>query len=68
MDLSHTDAAVPVGVTCRLCDRMQCEQRVHPLLHHPLRIDENVRGLSFYAPAGVGADGRGDGLGGQFAG
>jgi len=57
MDLSHADAAVPVGVTCRLCDRMQCEQRVHPPLHHPLRIDENVRGLSFYAPAGDGPNG-----------
>lgn len=42
--------AVQVGVTCRLCERMDCDQRAMPPLQHPLRIDENVRGLSFYAP------------------
>jgi predicted transcriptional regulator len=49
MDL-NIDAATPVGVTCRLCERMDCEQRVFPPLQYPLRIDENVRGASFYAP------------------
>lgn len=44
------ETAVPVGVTCRLCDRMECEQRVFPPLTYPLRINENVRGASFYAP------------------
>ena len=70
MDLSHADAAVPVGVTCRLCDRMQCEQRVHPPLHHPLRIDENVRGISFYAPVDASRreQEQKNGLGGQFVG
>jgi predicted transcriptional regulator len=29
---------------------MDCEQRAFPALQHPLRIDENVRGVSFYAP------------------
>ncbi|HKB08035.1 MAG TPA: short-chain fatty acyl-CoA regulator family protein [Candidatus Polarisedimenticolia bacterium] len=42
-------AAVPVGVTCRLCDRMNCEQRAFPAIQSPLVIDENVRGASFYA-------------------
>jgi predicted transcriptional regulator/DNA-binding XRE family transcriptional regulator len=50
VDLDNLDAATPVGVTCRTCDQMDCEQRVAPPVHHPLRIDENVRGLSFYAP------------------
>jgi len=50
MDLENMQAAVHIGVTCRLCDRMDCEQRAFPPLHHPLRVDENVRGLSFYAP------------------
>ncbi|AKT36682.1 helix-turn-helix domain-containing protein [Chondromyces crocatus] len=49
-DLETLDAAVPVGVTCRLCERLDCEQRVFPPVQHPLHIDENVRGLSFYAP------------------
>lgn len=50
VDLSNLTPAVPVGVTCRLCERMDCEQRVFPALQSPLKIDENVRGISFYAP------------------
>ncbi len=42
---------VPVGITCRMCERMDCEQRAVPPLQAPLEVDENVRGLSFYAPA-----------------
>jgi predicted transcriptional regulator/DNA-binding XRE family transcriptional regulator len=41
-------AAVPVGVSCRLCERMDCRQRAFPPMHHRLAVDENVRGLSFY--------------------
>jgi predicted transcriptional regulator len=40
--------AVPVGVSCRLCERMDCRQRAFPPMHHRLDVDENVRGLSFY--------------------
>src|SRR5882762_2898475 len=47
-------AAVPVGVTCRLCDRMNCEQRAFPAIQSPLEIDENVRGASFYASTSEG--------------
>ena len=50
INLSKVDAAVPVGVTCRTCEQLDCEQRVSPPMQHPLRIDENVRGMSFYAP------------------
>lgn len=50
VDVDSREAAVPVGVTCRLCDRMDCEQRAFPPLQHPLKIDEHVRGISFYAP------------------
>lgn len=49
VDLDAHDAAVPVGVTCRLCERMDCEQRAFPPLQRTLEIDENVRGQSFYA-------------------
>jgi predicted transcriptional regulator len=41
---------VPVGVTCRLCNRTDCEQRAFPPLREPLIIDENLRGVSIYAP------------------
>ena len=50
LDLSSRDAAVPVGPSCRLCERMDCEQRAYPPLHHPFPVDENRRGISFYAP------------------
>ena len=50
-DLDNLDAAVPIGTTCRLCERMDCEQRAFPPLQYGLTIDENVRGASFYAPA-----------------
>jgi predicted transcriptional regulator len=50
-DLENLDAAIPIGTTCRLCERMDCEQRAFPPLQHGLTIDENVRGKSFYAPA-----------------
>jgi predicted transcriptional regulator/DNA-binding XRE family transcriptional regulator len=50
IDLANREAVVPVGITCRLCERMDCEQRAFPPLQHPLRVQENVRGLSFYAP------------------
>jgi predicted transcriptional regulator len=54
VDFANPNTVVPVGVTCRLCERMDCEQRVFPPLTHPLRVNENIRGVSFYAPAGTG--------------
>ncbi len=51
MVLDNIEAATPVGVTCRTCEWMDCEQRVFPPMQHPLEIDENVRGVSFYVPA-----------------
>lgn len=50
-DLDNLDAAVPIGTTCRLCERLDCDQRAFPPLQYGLTIDENVRGRSFYAPA-----------------
>ena len=49
IDLYDEDSTVPVGVTCRLCERMDCEQRAFPPLQKSLDIDENSRGRSFYA-------------------
>jgi predicted transcriptional regulator len=47
-DLQNDDADVPIGTTCRLCERTDCRQRAFPPLQHPFGVDENVRGLSFY--------------------
>jgi predicted transcriptional regulator len=55
VDLESREAVVPVGLSCRVCDRLDCEQRAFPPLQHPLTVNENVRGVSFYAPvAGAG--------------
>jgi len=50
LDLDRIDdITVPIGVTCRLCERRDCDQRAFPSLQHPLRIDENERATGFYA-------------------
>lgn len=49
IDLDTLQGVVPVGVTCRLCERTGCEQRVLPSLRTRLHVDENVRTRSFYA-------------------
>ena len=48
LDLGSSGAAVPIGITCRLCERMDCEQRAFPPIQQRLAIDENSRGRSFY--------------------
>lgn len=50
IDLSSRSALVPVGTTCRTCERLDCEQRAFPAVQHPLLVNEHVRGVSFYAP------------------
>lgn len=52
VDLENPDTCIAVGVTCRLCERTDCEQRALPSIKVPLRVDENVRGVSLYAPVG----------------
>lgn len=51
MDVEGLGAAVPVGISCRLCERTDCAQRAFPALQHRLTVDENQRALSFYASA-----------------
>jgi len=50
VDLDNPDTCIAVGVTCRLCERTDCEQRALPSIKVPLRVDENTRGFSLYAP------------------
>jgi predicted transcriptional regulator/DNA-binding XRE family transcriptional regulator len=33
----------PVGVSCRVCERLDCAHRAHPPLNRALRFDENIR-------------------------
>lgn len=48
VNLEASDMLVPVGVTCRSCERTHCEQRAVPSLKVPLHVDENLRALSLY--------------------
>jgi predicted transcriptional regulator/transcriptional regulator with XRE-family HTH domain len=44
-----TAPATPIGVSCRVCERLECAQRAHPPLNHRLRIDENIRRAAPFA-------------------
>jgi predicted transcriptional regulator len=50
IDLDNPAAVIPVGTTCRLCERLDCRARAFPSIQQPLSVDENVRGVSFFAP------------------
>ncbi|MDP6342981.1 MAG: short-chain fatty acyl-CoA regulator family protein, partial [Alphaproteobacteria bacterium] len=36
LDLKNKEAATPIGVSCRVCERLDCLQRAHPPLNHRL--------------------------------
>ena len=44
------DRPVPVGLTCRFCERTDCSQRAAPSYKFPLTIDENVKKDNFFSP------------------
>lgn len=48
VDLERLEGAVPIGITCRLCERTDCVQRAFPAIRDPAIVDENVRGASAY--------------------
>ncbi|RSS61734.1 XRE family transcriptional regulator [Streptomyces sp. WAC07061] len=41
LDLDNASAATPVGMGCRLCERLDCPQRAVPPLGRELTVDEN---------------------------
>ncbi|MGW7486926.1 short-chain fatty acyl-CoA regulator family protein [Streptomyces sp. NPDC054786] len=41
LDLDNASAATPIGMGCRICERLDCPQRAVPPLGRPLAIDEN---------------------------
>lgn len=41
LDLSHPEAATPIGMGCKVCEREQCPQRAFPFVGRPLDPDEN---------------------------
>ncbi len=46
--LNDKKTETPIGVNCRTCDRMDCQQRAFPPLHKKFDIDLNKRGISVY--------------------
>ncbi|AWK88726.1 helix-turn-helix domain-containing protein [Azospirillum thermophilum] len=56
IDITNTEAAVPIGVNCRLCERMDCQQRAFPPIGSELSVNENHRSFVpylFSQPAGA---------------
>ncbi|MCS0494101.1 short-chain fatty acyl-CoA regulator family protein [Ancylobacter sp. MQZ15Z-1] len=51
MDLSDPSQAVPIGVGCRICPRLDCGQRAQPPTDHHFTLNETDMSESFYAPA-----------------
>jgi predicted transcriptional regulator/plasmid maintenance system antidote protein VapI len=41
LDLAGPSAATPIGMGCRVCERLDCPQRAAPPLGRPLRIDQH---------------------------
>ncbi|GHG88435.1 short-chain fatty acyl-CoA regulator family protein [Streptomyces lanatus] len=41
LDLISPSTATPIGMGCRVCERLNCAQRAAPPLGHTLRIDQN---------------------------
>ncbi|WP_338932518.1 short-chain fatty acyl-CoA regulator family protein [Streptomyces netropsis] len=41
LDLDNASAATPIGMGCRICERLDCPQRAVPPLGRPLAVDEN---------------------------
>ncbi|MFJ6053719.1 short-chain fatty acyl-CoA regulator family protein [Streptomyces sp. NPDC092307] len=55
LDLDNVAAATPIGMGCRLCERLDCPQRAVPPLGRPLAVDENS---STFIPYPVARDRR----------
>ena len=52
LDLQDPEAATPIGMGCKVCERDNCPQRAFPYVGRPLDIDENQSRFSPYGAAG----------------
>jgi len=48
LNLSDSDAAVPIGVGCKVCERPSCPQRAFPPIGRRTAVDENERRFTPY--------------------
>ena len=48
LNINDKKTEIPIGVSCRTCDRLDCSQRAFPPLHKKFDVDVNSRGISVY--------------------
>ena len=48
LNINDKKSEIPIGVSCRTCDRLDCSQRAFPPLHKKFDVDINSRGVSVY--------------------
>ena len=48
LNVNDKKTEIPIGVSCRTCDRLDCSQRAFPPLHKKFDVDINLRGVSVY--------------------
>ena len=48
MDLQNKKLETPIGISCRICPRIDCEQRAFPPIDKDLKLDISYRGTSPY--------------------
>ncbi|MCP1198967.1 short-chain fatty acyl-CoA regulator family protein [Notoacmeibacter sp. MSK16QG-6] len=49
LDLARDTAFEPIGISCRICERIDCHQRAVPPLKRPLTVEPNHRGRLPYS-------------------
>jgi predicted transcriptional regulator/transcriptional regulator with XRE-family HTH domain len=49
IEASNSGQAVPIGVGCRMCPRLDCGQRAHPPAEHKLVLNENEKADGLYS-------------------
>lgn len=56
LDLQDPEAAVPIGMGCKVCERVHCTQRAFPYVGRALQVDENQSRFTPYgSPAAAPA-------------
>lgn len=51
LDLRNPEAATPIGMGCKVCEREACAQRAFPFVGRALAVDGDRRSSTPYAPA-----------------
>jgi len=51
LDLTDQDVPTPIGMGCKVCERVACPQRAFPFIGRPLDVNENESRFTPYAVA-----------------